>query len=43
MTVIEMDGGLVQPYTVTSLSITAAQRYSVLVEASCQEGDGNIN
>ena len=38
-----MDGVLVQPYTVTSLSITVAQRYSVLVEASCKEGDGNIN
>ncbi|KAJ3334059.1 hypothetical protein HDU91_002798, partial [Kappamyces sp. JEL0680] len=33
MTIIEVDGVMVKPYTVSSLPLAAAQRYSVLVKA----------
>ncbi|KAI0696184.1 multicopper oxidase 2A [Cytidiella melzeri] len=40
LTVIEVDGTLVQPYTVTGLTLAVAQRYSVLIHTNQTEGDG---
>jgi hypothetical protein len=40
LTIIEVDGTLVEPYEVTGLTIAVAQRYSVLIHTNQTEGDG---
>ncbi|PSR73268.1 hypothetical protein PHLCEN_2v10883 [Hermanssonia centrifuga] len=40
LTIIEVDGTLVEPYTVAGLVIAVAQRYSVLIHTNQTEGDG---
>ncbi|KAI0069818.1 Cupredoxin [Panus rudis PR-1116 ss-1] len=40
LTIIEADGTLVQPYTVSGLTIAVAQRYSVLIRTNGTQSDG---
>ncbi|KAH8093091.1 multicopper oxidase 2A [Cristinia sonorae] len=42
LTVIEADGTLVQPYTVSAVVLDVAQRYSVLVHTNSTQGDGTF-
>ncbi|KAI9472932.1 Cupredoxin [Zychaea mexicana] len=43
LTIIEVDGTLVQPFTVPYLEISPGQRFSVLLSPSDREGDYAIN
>lgn len=40
LTVVEVEGTLVEPYTVSGLTLAVAQRYSVLLHTNETVGDG---
>lgn len=42
LTVIEADGTLVQPYTVSGVILDVAQRYSVLIHTNSTQKDGTF-